>query len=64
MYEPQIIEYYNELPMYANMIDLLNEEYILLLTENFLNKFKLFFQYKNKKIAVIIIKGLNIKLAG
>ena len=29
-----------------------------------LNKFKLFFQYKNKKNALIIINGLKINVAG
>ena len=29
-----------------------------------INKFKLFFQYKNKKIALKIINGLKIKIAG
>ena len=45
--EPQIIEYYNELPYYANVIHELNDEYEELLIET-QNQFSIYNNYEKK----------------
>ena len=45
--EPQLIDYYNELPYYANVINELNEEYEELLIET-QNQFSIYNNYEKK----------------
>lgn len=55
--EPQIINYYNDLPEYAIIIDNLNEEYDELIT-NYIRLYDKINQYEKKPI----IKNDNISI--
>jgi len=55
--EPQIIEYYNELPEYATMIDKLNNEYFDLIKEN--NDLENHHKYINDRLKVQLNKYKN-----
>ena len=58
LYEPQIVQYYNETPSYAYIIDILNNEYNDL-QNNYCDLSREFNNYKNDFPLRIVYKQAN-----